>query len=195
MSIVAKMYLRQAGVTVGENLRIRSLPLCRRHPSAVISLGDNVTIVNKLTENAAGVAHRTVLSAAEPNAKIIIGHHVGLSGAILYSEVGITIEDYVLVGAGAKVYDTDFHPVQHFDRRAQRRDAIRRAPVRICEDAWIGAGATILKGVTVGRRSIVGAGAVVTADVPDDCIVAGVPARVVAHAGNSHAEFFSAELR
>lgn len=58
------------------------------------------------------------------------------------------------------------------------------ALVKICEDAWIGANATILKGVTVGARSIVG-GSVFAKDVLPDCIVAGVPAKIVRRI-NSH---------
>ena len=95
----------------------------------------------------------------------------------------ITIEDYVTLGADACIYDSDGHPVKPSARREHDQDSIVSAPVRICEDAWIGARAIILKGVTVGPRSIVGAGAVVTKDVPADSIVVGAPARVVARIG------------
>jgi acetyltransferase-like isoleucine patch superfamily enzyme len=77
------------------------------------------------------------------------------------------------------VYDTDFHPLNSAARRAHDTTKISSAPVRICEDVWIGADATVLKGVTVGARSIVAAGAVVTRDVPPDTVVAGIPARAV----------------
>ena len=54
-------------------------------------------------------------------------------------------------------------------------------PVHIEENAWLGANATILPGVTVGKNAIVAAGAVVTKDVPANTIVAGIPARVIKH--------------
>jgi acetyltransferase-like isoleucine patch superfamily enzyme len=69
---------------------------------------------------------------------------------------------------------TGLHPA---DRG--RLEAVKHAPVVLEEDVWVGANAMILKGVTVGRASIVGAGAVVTKDVPPNSIVAGNPARII----------------
>jgi acetyltransferase-like isoleucine patch superfamily enzyme len=115
---------------------------------------------------------------------LLIGNHVGLSGVILYCTTEIIIEDWVNLGAGARVYDTDFHPLNYLDRRAHNVNAIGAKSVRICQDAFVGASAMILKGVTIGARSIVAAGAVVTTDVPSDTLVAGVPARVIRKLGS-----------
>jgi acetyltransferase-like isoleucine patch superfamily enzyme len=83
------------------------------------------------------------------------------------------------MGAGATIYDTDFRPLDSMDRRADRKDQIASAPVRICDDAWIGANAIVLKGVTVACGVVVAAGAVVTSEVPPFTLAAGIPARVV----------------
>jgi acetyltransferase-like isoleucine patch superfamily enzyme len=154
-------------------------PVCDRHPEASITIGNNVRILNTLHENLAGIEHPTVLVADRPGAVLIIGNHVGISGAILYCTHSITIEDHVMIGANAKIYDTDFHSTDPILRRMKNPEAIARAPVLVQEDAWIGAEAVILKGVTVGKRAVVAARAVVTRDVPADCVVAGVPAKVV----------------
>jgi acetyltransferase-like isoleucine patch superfamily enzyme len=156
-----------------------SFPICRRHPKATIQIGSGVIIHNVLDENLAGITHRSVLVANEAGAALRIGNHVGMSGVILYCTVSITIGDYANLGAGVRVYDTDFHPVDAAARRRKEASAVAKAPVVIGEDAWIGSNAIVLKGVTIGARSVVAAGAVVTQDVPPDTIVAGVPARPV----------------
>jgi len=87
----------------------------------------------------------------------------------------VTIGDRVLIGPNVSLV-TDAH-----DTEVESRDqGIQFAkPIVVGEKCWLGAGATVLPGVTIGKRSVVGAGAVVTRDVPDDCLVLGVPARVV----------------
>ena len=86
---------------------------------------------------------------------------------------GITIEDGVFIGPEAKIL-TEGHPEQ-----PALRHTLQTEPVVIRRKAWIGAGAIILPGVTVGENAIVAAGAVVTKDVPNNAIVAGVPAKVL----------------
>jgi acetyltransferase-like isoleucine patch superfamily enzyme len=101
------------------------------------------------------------------------GFHVGRE---------VRIGRHCLLAGGVQVYDLDGHPLDADARRAglpTPADAVR--PVQIGDDVWVGAGALILKGVTIGPRSVVAARAVVTADVPPDVVVAGSPARVVRH--------------
>jgi acetyltransferase-like isoleucine patch superfamily enzyme len=86
---------------------------------------------------------------------------------------GITLEDHVLIGPKVNLI-TENHPADPVNRRA-----LQCEPILIKQNAWIGAGATILPGVTVGVNSIVAAGAVVSKDVPDNTIVGGIPARII----------------
>jgi acetyltransferase-like isoleucine patch superfamily enzyme len=177
---IVRKYLYLHGVEIGENLRATSFPTCRCHPQGKIRIGDNCTILNKLTENLAGIVHPTVLYAGR-NGLLQIGNNVGISGAVLYCTTEIVIEDNVNIGANSKIYDTDFHPISAMERRKPHSEQIGKASVRVCEDVWVGADVTILKGVKIGARSIVGAGSLVTKDVPPDSIVAGRPARVIKH--------------
>lgn len=104
-------------------------------------------------------------------ANLAINHDVFIIGL-----AGITIGDDVVLSARAMLIDVSLSP-DGFDRTATRSYANR--PIVIEDGVWVGAGAIILPGVTVGRRSIVAAGAVVTRDVPPLTIVGGNPARVI----------------
>ncbi len=177
--IWGRAVLRSYGAQFGPGLKLGSAPYVRRHRTATIQLGRDVIILNELAQNAAGIAHSTVLAAIEPEAKLLIGDGVGISGAVLYAMRHIEIGAHVMIGAGVAVYDNDFHPVGAADRRRNDRTKIGVAPVVIEPDVWLGARAMVLKGVRIGRGSVVAAGAVVVKDVPPWSIVAGVPARVV----------------
>jgi len=106
------------------------------------------------------------------------------AGTRIWSAAEIVIGDRVLVSHGVNIHDSDSHP-RDPGARHQQFVAIARhghprfitgiaaAPVKIGDDAWIGFNATVLKGVTIGARSIVGAGSIVTRDVPPDSLYIG----------------------
>ena len=94
-------------------------------------------------------------------------------GCTFLDRGGITLEDDVFIGPNVQLV-TENHPEQPSVRRN-----VYTKPIVIRRGAWIGAGAIILPGVTIGEHSIVAAGAVVTKSVPDNVIVAGNPARVM----------------
>lgn len=120
---------------------------------------------------------------------IEIGADCYLAEASLMCVHRITLGDRVIVAALASIADSDFHPLDPVLRARDclalapgstlSRPRIEARPVVIEDDVWIGFGATILKGVRVGRGAIVSAGSVVTRDVPTDTLVAGNPARVL----------------
>ena len=103
-------------------------------------------------------------------------------GCTFLDQGGITLEDGVFIGPGA-VIATEGHPEE-----PARRHYLITAPIVIRRNAWIGAGAVILPGVTVGENAIVAAGAVVNKDVADNTIAGGVPARYIRDIKNQHSE-------
>ena len=94
-------------------------------------------------------------------------------GCTFLDQGGITIGDGVFIAPDVKIL-TEGHPEE-----PSRRHTLMTKPIKIGDRVWIGAGATILPGVTIGENAIVAAGAVVSRDVEPDTIVGGVPARVL----------------
>ena len=97
---------------------------------------------------------------------------------------GVTIEDEVFVGHGV-VFINDPLPRATSAGRLQTEADWKVIPTRVCRGASIGSGAVILCGVTIGPNALIGAGAVVTADVPEGKVVAGVPARLRGRAADT----------
>lgn len=103
-----------------------------------------------------------------------IGKNVFINFNCVFLDLGgITIEDNVLLAPNVSLL-SEGHPVSPAERQS-----LIPGHIHIKENAWIGAGATILQGVSIGRNSIVVAGAVVSNDVPDNTIVGGIPAKVI----------------
>ena len=105
---------------------------------------------------------------------IRLGKNVFINHACSFLDLcPITIEDDVMIGPKVNLI-TENHPLDPGDRKT-----VLLKPILVKRNAWIGAGATILPGVTIGENAVVAAGAVVSRDVPPNSIVAGIPARVV----------------
>lgn len=105
---------------------------------------------------------------------IELGKNVFINHGCTFLDLGgIKVEDDVMIGPQVCVV-TENHPLNPADRKA-----LVTKPITIKRNAWIGANATILPGVTIGENSVVAAGAVVSKDVPPNTVVAGVPAKVI----------------
>ena len=126
---------------------------------------------------------RDVVIETAGDARIVIGDHVRINaGGFLIAHAGITIGSHTLIGEHVSLRDAD-HGIR--PDALIRTQPHRGAPIEIGEDAWIGRGAAVLKGVRVGRGAIVGANSVVTRDVPEMTIAAGVPARALRRRGEA----------
>lgn len=90
----------------------------------------------------------------------------------------IEIGENCLIGDRVTVFDSDFHDVNPLNRRVNRGAAL---PVRLGANVWVGSQCLILKGVSIGDNSVIGAGSVVSRSIPENCIACGNPARVVRH--------------
>lgn len=162
-------------VQYGNNLRINGKVLIF---GSNITIGSDVILNSGMRFNPIGGQDTTTL-CTYTKGRIAIGNHVSLSNSSICAFEEVVIEDYVMIGGGCRIYDTDFHSVVFEKRIAYEDTDIRTHPVHIKRGAFIGAHAMILKGVTVGERAVIGAGSVVTQTVPAGEIWAGNPARFI----------------
>jgi acetyltransferase-like isoleucine patch superfamily enzyme len=147
------------------------------HQRSTIIIGDNFYAQGDIKWNSFGIIQPVLFNLRTPGSKIIIGDDVGISGSTISADTVITIGNRVLIGTGCIISDTDAHPIKAEDRTDPTKTLSK--PIIIDDDVFIGARSIILKGVKVGKGSVVGAGSVVTKDVSPFCIVAGNPAKIV----------------
>ena len=112
---------------------------------------------------------------------LIIGDNVGMSSTAIVCHNRIEIGNNVNIGGNVVIYDTDFHSINPQDRLYRKKDIenTKTKPVKIGNNAFIGAHSTILKGVTIGNNSVVGACSVVTKSIPENEIWGGNPAKKI----------------
>lgn len=117
--------------------------------------------------------------------RITIGRHVTLNeGVFITGRYDLEIQDGVLIGHGSSIL-TSHHNFKSADKSI-REQGTSGAPIVIEHDAWIGAHVTVLHGVRIGQGAVIGAGAVVTRDIPPYAIAVGVPAKVKGYRDKQH---------
>jgi len=175
-------YLKYHGVETGfGDVTLYGLPdIHKEYPDSRIIIDKGVKLVSKFGKNSAGINRAVVLATLESGALIHLKKDCGLSGVVICAASQVEVGEHANIGVNCSIYDTDFHVMDRYARRQQTAvsDAAT-GPISIGDDTWIGANAMILKGVSIGSGAIVGAGSVVTHDVPADSVVAGNPARLL----------------
>ncbi|MBO5490140.1 MAG: acyltransferase [Desulfovibrio sp.] len=152
-----------------------------RWPGGRIRIGAGTSIISSWRRaTAAALNHPTRLRVFGPGACIDIGPDCQLSGAsITARSQTIRLGRQVMLAPNCVIVDSDFHAHWPPEVRAVEPGMERDSPVDIGDYVWVGMNSIILKGVTVGEGAIIGAGSVVTRDVPPLCLAAGAPARVL----------------
>lgn len=153
---------RRHCTVVGKDLSV--LGPCAASSSGTIDVSDGLTIRSR--------KYNMVEIWCARDARLSIGKNVFLNqGVRIACSREISIGDNTLIGDETVILDNDFHGVA--------TSAAKIAPVRIESDVWLGTRVIVLRGVTIGRGSVVGAGAVVTRSIPPYSFAAGVPAQVI----------------
>ncbi len=152
-----------------------------------VRLGGNARLVNKNKKGAVNIGENTVCKGilrVEPAGKLKVGAEVYIGdNTIISAAESIAIGDGTLIAHGVQIFDNTSHPLPWLERQSHFRKllgsrnvgnySIPSAPVVIGEHCWLGLGSIILKGVTIGDRAVIGAGCVISKDVPPDTLVVG----------------------
>jgi len=142
------------------------------------SIGSNFRMNNTIAANPIGRIQKCSFFV-EKKGTLKIWDNVSMSYTAIYCSHIIIIHNNVMIGGGTCIYDTDFHSLSAADRLSDKDEKIVSGAVVIEENVFIGANCTILKGVTIGNNSIVGACSVVTKSIPSNEIWAGNPAKFI----------------
>jgi acetyltransferase-like isoleucine patch superfamily enzyme len=143
-----------------------------------VLIGNNCTINSGNHFNVIGRQQKTIFWV---EGILTIGDNLGISCSAIICNHEIEIGNNVTIGGNTVIYDTDFHslnPEVRFNKAQDKKNA-NWGKVTICDNVFIGAHSTILKGVTIGKNAVVGACSVVAKDIPDNEIWAGNPAKLI----------------
>ena len=163
------------GVEMGAGCVFFGRPILRRLPESSIAIGERCVFRSAQWSNQIGINRPCMITTVRRGARLSIGRDCGFSGAVVAAATEILIGDNVLVGANVTITDTDWHGMQP----GARHEAGESAAVHICDGVWLGLNVIVLKGVTIGKDTVIAAGSVVSVSIPDGVIAAGQPAKVL----------------
>lgn len=162
------------------NIKFKGYCVVFSFPGSNIKIEKGI-INSSTTSNMLGLWQRTII-VARYGGSVEIGDGFGISGSTIYSTSSVRIGKNATIGANCKIIDNDFHPLDPEQRRLNlNEEHTARAPISIGDNCFIGMNSIILKGTTIGNNVVVGAGSVVHGTFPDNCIIAGNPAKIIKH--------------
>lgn len=174
--LICSFYFYVRGVQIG-SFKSAGVPYVYKSFSARIVIGDRFTMNNGVRYSGLGINGKCRIEVRD-TAQLVIGNNVGMSDVTITCHEKITIGNNVLLGVGAVVRDSDSHSLNPQDRLIGLDWKNKQtAPIVIKDNVFVGMNTIILKGVTIGENSVVGAGSVVSRDIPDNEVWAGNPAR------------------
>ena len=159
------------GINMAKSCIFWGNPILVRKPKSSINIGANCQFLSSKYSNLIGINRGCYISTLQENASITIGNNCGFSGTVIAAAKSIIIEKNVRCGANTTITDSDWH----FD------DPRTQPPkeVIIEENVWLGVNVIVLKGVRIGKNTLIGANSVVTKNIPSNVIAAGNPCKAI----------------
>lgn len=181
-----KIYFFLNNIKYGKNFRVFNHLYLKIHVGALVQIGNNCTIMSGAGLNPLSRNIKTCIYVGK-KATLKLGNDVGISSSTLWVKESVSIGNSVAIGADCIIMDTDAHNLDWKIRCSEETNeygesvdmvTAASAPIVIEDNVLVGARCIILKGVTIGARSIIGSGSI-TKDIPSDCIAAGNPCKVI----------------
>jgi len=175
MDSIAPLYFRINKVQYEKGLILKGVPKLFIQGSCIV--GENFKLNSRLSSNPIGRSYKSMF-VVRKDAYLSIGNNVGMSGITIVCQKSITIGNDVKIGGNVCIYDTDFHALDSDQRKNNKEDSLNtiKREIIIDDDVFIGAHSTILKGVKIGKSSIIGASSKEKKNIPPNQIWAGNPA-------------------
>lgn len=169
-TIICRTKIKFWSIQAGKNISFIGRTIFYKEIQSEIRIGNNCIFNSSSFFNFRGINHCCILQTGAENAEINIGDNCGFSGVSIISKYKVTIGNHVNIGANSAIGDCDDHPDLY---------KTKPAPVFIKDNVWIGMNVIILKGVTIGENTVIGAGSIVTKDIPANVVAAGNPCKVI----------------
>jgi len=169
------------GVKVGKGTRCYGTIHLMRAQKSVISIGKNVTIISSSQRcGTSSIFAPTKFRTHSKTAKIIVEDNVGMNGtSIIARSKTVVVGKGTMIAPNVLIMDSDGHALWPPENRLRNSSIENDDDVIIGKNVWIGNRSMILKGVHIGDNSVIGAGSLVTKDIPANVLAAGVPAAVI----------------
>ncbi len=163
-------------VKIGHNVRFNGFPVVRRFPDSRITIGNNCLFNSSKNSIIVGLQRPCTFFTLMKGSEIIFGDNSGASGSTIVAVSSIRVGNNVLIGANSTIVDNDFHSS---DPSQRTQDEIPAKPIVIEDNVFLGFNCMILKGVTIGENSVIGANSVVINSIPPNSIAMGNPCKVI----------------
>lgn len=168
------------GVKSGRRLEVFGNCIIRKHQQSQIVIGDGVILVSSSWRSSTANCFNCKLRTFHSTSAIFLGDGCGMTGgAIIARSKTIRIGARCMLAPGVTIMDSDFHIAWPPDRRHNTWETDIDKDVTLEENVWVGMGCIILKGVTIGKNSVIAAGSVVVHSIPPNCLAGGNPAKVL----------------
>lgn len=165
-TLIGYVKCKMWGVQIGNNITFLGRIIIYREPGSKIRINSNCLFNSSSFYNFRGMNHSCIIQTGTKNASIIIGDKCSFSGVSIVCDNHICLGNNVRVGANSSIADRDGH-------------GAGVSSVFIEDNVWLGMNVQVLKGVHIGKNSVIGAGSIVTKDIPANVIAAGNPCKVI----------------